>query len=161
MADKNKLYITITDERQGDGETPTKQPEGTKKDKDGSALGRYAEHQMFHLIKQQATQMVNFSINNIGNFTGDYIAQRKVSVAKQAISGVMQVGEATLAGAGVGGWVGAIVGFVLGGISLVTSSVYGEMQNRTNNAITNLEIAQLRDRAGLNTTHDGSRGTEN
>ena len=160
MANKNKLYITISDERGGDGPTPTPQPGGAK-EKDSNALGRYVEHQMFHLVKRQATQAVNFAISNIGNFTGDYIAQRKVNVAKQAISGVMQVGEATLAGAGVGGWVGAIVGFVLGGLSLVADSVYGEMQNQTNNAITNLEIAQLRDRAGLNTVYDGSRGTEN
>ena len=160
MAEKNKLYITISDERGGDGPTPMPQPEGAKK-KDSNALGRYAEHQMFHLIKQQATQAVNYAIANIGDLTGDYIAQRKVNVAKQAISGVMQVGEATLAGAGVGGWVGAIIGFVVGGISLVTSSVYNEIEARKNNRIANLEIAQLRDRAGLNAVYDGSRGTEN
>ena len=160
MADKNKLYITITDKRDGDGQTPTQQPKGTDGEKE-SALGRYAEHQLFHLIKNQVTKTVNFSISQIGNLSGDYTAQRKVNEVKQAISGVMQVGQSTLGGAAVGGWVGAIIGFAVGTISLISNTVQDEISNRIENTKTNLEIAALRDRAGLNSVYDGSRGTEN
>lgn len=163
MAESGKLYVIITDERKGGGgETPTPQPgsgSGDGKD-DSSALGRYAEHQLFHLVKSQMTQAVNFATSNIGDLTGDYIAQRKVNVAKQAISGVMQIGQATLGGAAAGGWVGAIIGFAVGTVSLVTSSAYSEAENRRSNALANQEIAQLRERAGLNASKDGSRGTE-
>jgi len=164
MAD-NKLYITISDNRSGQkgaqdsDATPTSRNKGDKKD--GNAATRYAEHKLFNTAKQIAVQSVNFAISNIGNLTGDYITQRNVSVAKQAISGVMSVGMSTAGGAAVGGWVGTIVGFAVGVVSLVTSSVQSEVQNRLDTAKQNLELAQLRDRAGLNTTYDGSRGTEN
>lgn len=164
---ENKLYITISDNRSGqkggqDGDaTPTSGNKGDKKDNSGNAATRYAEHQLFNLAKRTAVQSVNFAISNIGNLTGDYIAQRNVGVAKQAISGVISVGMSTAGGAAVGGWVGAIVGFSVGVVSLIGSSVQSEIQNRLDTAKQNLEIAQLRDRAGLNATYDGSRGTEN
>lgn len=164
---ENKLYITISDNRSGhagaqDGDaTPTSGNKGGKKSDNGNAASRYAEQQLFNLVKQTAVQSVNFAVSNIGNLTGDYIAQRNVSVVKQAVSGVMSVGMSTAGGAAMGGWVGAIVGFSVGVVSLVGSSVQSEIQNRLDTAKQNLEIAQLRDRAGLNTTYDGSRGTEN
>ncbi len=162
MAEKNKLYITITDKRDGDGPTPTPTPQGSsQKSDDLGMLGRYAEHELFHLVKNQTTQAVNYALANIGDLSGDYISQRKVNVAKQAISGIMQVGTATIAGARVGGYIGAAIGFVVGTISLISGSVYNELESRKNNRLTNLEIAQLRDRAGLNSVYDGSRGTEN
>lgn len=164
---ESKLYITISDNRSGqkggqDGyATPTSGNKGDKKDNSGNAATRYAEQQLFNLAKQTAVQSVNFAISNIGNLTGDYIAQRNVGVAKQSISGVVSVGMSTVGGASVGGWVGAIVGFSVGVVSLIGSSVQSEIQNRLDTAKQNLEIAQLRDRAGLNATYDGSRGTEN
>lgn len=159
MANKNKLYITISDERSGDGNTPTPQPDGTDKE-ETSVLGRYVEHQMFHLIKAQATQAANFALSNIGNFTGNYSVQRKVNELKQASSNIMNIGMSTLAGAQVG-FVGAIVGFALGTISVVSSSVYQIIENDVENQKANYSIAQLRERAGLNTVFDNSRGTEN
>lgn len=156
-----KLYITISDERGGGSGTPTPKPDGAKDKKiNDDAIGRYVEHEMFHLVKNQATQFVNFSLNNIGNFTGDYIAQRQVNATKQAISGLMNIGMATIAGAKYGGY-GAIVGFAVGVISQLSSSVYDVVLNNVEVQNINYEINQLRQLAGLNTTKDGSRGTEN
>lgn len=160
MADKNKLYITISDERGGGGQIPTPKPDGAKQDQKDNALGRYAEHELFHLVKNSAVQAVNFSLANIGNFTGDYITQRKVNEAKQAVSGLVSIGMSTIAGAQYG-WVGAIVGFAVGTISTVSSGIYQDITNRVENQKLNWSISQIRERSGLNSVYDGSRGTEN
>ena len=153
-----KLYITITDDREGGNGTPTPNPVGSEKKDD--TLGRYVEHEMFHLVKQQALQAVNYSLANIGNFTGNYTTQRKVNEAKQVISGVMRVGMSTIAGAKYG-WVGAVVGFVAGSASLVADTAYSVNSDYIENRKSNYEIQQLRERSGLNAAYDGSRGTEN
>lgn len=165
MADnKSKLYITISDERGGG--TPTPGPTGTddggKKEQEKSGmLGRYAEHEMFHLVKNTALKTVNYTLGNIGNFTGDYITQRKVNYAKGVISNIMKVGQATISGAMMGGPVGALIGFGIGTANIVVDSVFEFISNTVETAKQNYEIDQLRIRAGLNTTYDGSRGTEN
>lgn len=161
MAEKNKLYITISDNRNGGSGTPTEKTDNEQEKDKESTLGKYAEHQLFHLVKQTAVKSANFAISNIGNLTGDYITQRRVSEVKQAVSGLMSIGMSTAGGAVAGGWVGAIIGFAVGVTSLVVDTVQSEVQNRIDNTKTNLEIAALRDRAGLNTVYDGSRGTEN
>lgn len=160
MADNSKLYITISDERGGDGQTPTPKPNGEKKE-DGDTLGRYIEHEMFHMAKQMATQAANFAISNIGNLSGDYAFQRKVNEVKQFASGIMSIGMATVAGAKYGGAVGAVIGFVTGTASTMMGGVFNVIQNNIENTKTNYEISQLRDRSGLNAVLDGSRGTEN
>lgn len=160
MADKNKLYITISDERGGGGTIPTPKPDASKEKKERDTLGRYIEHEMFHLVKSQATQSVNFALSNIGNFTGDYITQRKVNEAKQSASGIMTIGVSTIAGAKYGPW-GAAIGFVVGAVSVISGGVFNVISNSVENAKENYNISQLRERAGLNSIYDGSRGTEN
>lgn len=158
----NKLYITISDKR-GDGNSiPTPSSSSDNKDKNDkdNLLKRYAEHEMFHLVKGTAIKSVNYAISNIGNFTGDYIRQREVNVSKQMISNVMSIGMSTLAGAKYGP-VGAIVGFVAGVSSIAIGSVFEDISNRAEITKNNFDISQLRDRVGLNTIYDGSRGTEN
>ena len=158
---KNKLYITISDERGGG--TPTPQPSGSvKKEKEEiGIIGRYFEHEMFHLVKQQVTQSVNFALSNIGNFTGDYITQTRVNEAKQFVDGFVTIGNATIAGASVAQGAGAIIGFIASTASLMTQGYYQDKLKRNEVSKMNYEIAQLRERAGLNSILDGSRGTEN
>ncbi len=165
-----KLYITISDKRTSSG-TPTSSTglaSGSDNSSDTesgstSALGTYASMQLLNVAKKTTMQMVNYSLNNIGNLTGDYLAQTKVSVAKQAASGIMSVAQSTIGGlmATGGNPIGAVIGFAVGAVSLISSSVISEMTSVRENKTTNLELSQLRERAGLNATYDGSRGTEN
>ena len=160
MAEQGKLYITISDER-GNG-TPGVS-NGTKKDNDvqkENLLSRYIEHEAFHIVKQQTMKAVDFSLGNIGNFTGDYITQQKINDMRSNLSSLMAIGMTTLAGAKYG-VVGAVIGFSVGAISQVSSGIYETIEKTTANKKQNYEIAQIRDRAGLNSVLDGSRGTEN
>ena len=163
METNNKLYITISDKRLGDGSgTPTNTTGLQQEEKQGmGVVGRYVEHQLFHLVKSTATQAVNFSLSNIGNLTGDYMAQTRVNEMKQEVSNLMSIGGAVLAGAQIGGIYGAAAGFVVGTASIISGNVFQDLSNRIQNAKANYDILQLRARAGLNTTLDGSRGTEN
>lgn len=156
----DKLYITISDNRIGQSGTPTSQTANQNKDKEDSSLQRYAEHQLFHTIKSTVTQTVNYQIANIGNMTGDYITQRKINVAKETVSKLSTIAMSTIAGAKYGGY-GAIVGFAVGTLSVMLGSFFEINSNLLENQKTNYSISQLRERAGLNTIYDGSRGTEN
>jgi len=160
MADKDKLYITITDKRPSGEKIPTN-PNGQKSDdEDDGLFSRAVEHQMFHFVKSQTMQAVNFQINNIGNFTGDYITQRKVSRIKSGITAVVDIGMTTLAGSKYGP-IGAAVGFVIGVMGATATAVYENETNLIENRRVNYSLEQLRERAGLNQLNDGSRGTEN
>ena len=162
MAQKDKLYIIITDKRGEDVETtPAPSDDSTKAISDDTALGRYAEHEFFHLIKENINRGANFVISNIGNITGDYISQRGINEAKQLASGLTGVAMSTIAGFKIGGQAGAIVGFIAGTASALSDSYFDYAQKTINTAKANLEIKELRNRAGLNTIYDGSRGTEN
>lgn len=164
----NKLYITISDKRgEGGGKPVPEEENGTSgmtfekmREHENDLLRRYAEHEMFHVVKSTATRTVNFAISNIGNFTGDYITQKDVNWLKGVASNVTSIGLTTLAGAKYGP-VGAAIGFVVGAASVVTNSIFTEITNQVQISKSNYSIGQLRDRVGLNTIYDGSRGTEN
>ena len=69
-----KIYITISDQRGkggGGGGEPGTVINSKKQDNETTALGDYAKHEFFNLIKQNATKIVNYSIGNMGNFSGD------------------------------------------------------------------------------------------
>jgi hypothetical protein len=164
MAQNDKLYIIITDKRGETTPTPSPTPTPTNdsaNNDDQDVLLRYAEHHLFHVAKESINKGANFVINNIGNITGDYISQRGVNEARQLASGLTSIAMTTLAGAKIGGEVGAIIGFATGTISALSDAYFEYAQKTINTAKTNLEINELRSRAGLNTIYDGSRGTEN
>jgi hypothetical protein len=159
-----KIYITISDTRGGKGgpgTNPNISPDGKKEKEEKNPLGEYAKHQFFSLVKSQATQAVNYSLGNIGNFTGNYVSQMHVQDSKQVLSnfislGMAFVGGTQATGSPVGGAIA--VGIAIAGQTFNTlGQLYtGYIENtKQNNA-----IAQLRTRAGLNSTNNGSRGTE-
>ena len=161
--DKNKIYISISDNR-GKGGSGTSTPvreDVIEKQEDENLILSYAGHKLFDLTKQQVEKAIDYSLSNIGNFTGDYIAQRKVNEMKSFISGVARIGASTWAGLSVGGGAGAVVGFVVGAVSTVSSAIYSDKTNRIENQKINYSIEQLRQRAGMNSLIDESRGTLN
>ena len=88
--------------------------------------------------------------------------QTKINELRSNLQGFMNIGLATYAGAKTtGSWVGAVVGFAVGAIGQIGSGIFDTIQKEKEYSKQNYEISQLRDRAGLNSTKDGSRGTEN
>ena len=158
-----KIYIVITDQRpdsNGTGGANT----GSNADNDKSErnqLKRYAEHQFYNFIKSESQTAANYTINNIGNFTGNYQTQREIQNVVGHANGLVSLGESAIYGASIGGLAGAAIAV---GISLVSSLINFGLESYSIGIAekkTNYAIEQLRARSGLNTLNDGSRGTEN
>lgn len=162
MKDDGKIYIIVTDKLPAGGNTPTPgDKKKTEKKSDEEMLEHWARNRLLSEVKQLATTAVNYSISNIGNFTGDYIAQTHINDALRSVRGFVSIATSTAAGFKVGGPWGAVIGFSLGLVSESVSSAMQIHSNRVETNKVNYEIAQLRQRVGLNTTLDGSRGTQN
>ena len=155
-----KIYITISDKRGGEGK-PAEPMEGGASDKKENTFSSWAKHQFLSMVKQQAIGNLNYAISNIGNFTGDYNAQRSATFAMQLANEATSFGLSVLAGAKMGGLPGAVVGAVLyaGNKTIQTAQQYALIQLKQRQ--TDYSIDQIRMRAGLNPYLDGSRGTEN
>ena len=158
-----KIYITISDQRGkggGVGGGPGTVINSKKQDNETTALGDYAKHEFFSLIKQNATKIVNYSIGNMGNFSGDYLAQTNINATMSNVSTLASYGLTAAAGAKYGGIYGAAIAV---GVKMVTDAVSFGLNERTNRAQykkTNYEISKLKDLSGLNALIDVSRGTQ-
>ena len=156
MAD-GKIYIIVTDQLPGGSGEP--QPNGQKDKKEEASLKDFAQHRFFNLVESQARQAINYSINNIGNFTGDYVKQQHIQDAMQVVSFLSDIGVSAIAGAKYGAWGIAIaVGVTVLGKGITTYEQLAAGNNE--NVRRNREISQLRLRAGVSSTTNGSRGTE-
>lgn len=160
MANDGKIYIIVTDQLpNGGGQLVPDQQKEKEKDK-GSSLAMWAEHQFYNLVKQQVIGNINFTVNNIGNFTGDYQAQRNAQLNLSILNEAMGLGMAVYAGSrfGVPG-VAVALGVYAANKTISTMQQYALINLQQKQS--NYSIEQLRNRAGLNSYKDGSRGTEN
>lgn len=133
---------------------------GTTTTDNDSLMNHWARSHLLNTTKQIAKQAVTFSISNIGNFSGDYITQTHVKHSFDALSGLASVGMGALAGFKYGGGpIGAVIGASLAVVSQTITGITNIISGVIENEKINYEIAQLKDRSGLNTYVDGSRGT--
>ena len=155
-----KLYIIISDRPDAAG-TGALDLEGSSptnaKDKSGMD---YASHRFFNFMEAQAKKFVMYNVNNIGNFTGNYVAQRRVNEVVELVNILSNIGMATLAGAKYGP-AGVVVGAAIAVAGTAINAGYETFSQRLENAKTNYNIEQLKRKSGLNIYMDGSRGTEN
>ena len=167
MADEGtgKIYIIVTNKLPGgsSGEaaiaTEAKSEESTR---DNSLLKHYAMNKFISTVENTTRNAINFGLNNIGNFTGNYILQQQISDTRMFLNSLAGIGMAAWAGfkasgSGWGALIGAGVEIMNQTISKIESLSLINLQQRQ----TNYNIAQIRERSGLNGKIDGSRGTEN
>lgn len=161
MKNDGKIYIIVTDKLPAGGDTPAPAEPVTKEKKE-DLFSHWARQRLLGEAKQLAQGAVMYSLHNIGNFTGDYITQAHVNNAMSAVSGLASIGTAALAGFKyTGSPIGAVIAASIAVINKVVSGAQTSYSNYVQNQKTNYEIEQLRERSGLNTLVDGSRGTEN
>lgn len=158
MEENGKIYITISDKRTdgsgigGDGGSGRNGYSGTTSQKSGKGqFASYLLHKTLDFAKNEAMNMINYSINNIGNFTGNFVGQRHI---QQTIQGAKMLGNIAMATAS-GGWVGLVVSVA----SQATNIGLSEYQQYFENRRLNHNIDMLRNLSGLNQLSDGSRGT--
>lgn len=160
MANDGKIYITISDSRFGrnKAEADEQQNLDNEKDKKDNTLQKFLQHKFFNVIQSQAKQAVNYTVSNIGNFTGNYQTQRDVQQSLEILNWVTGTATAayTVAKSG-GGWVGALVTVAVSAGSGLISAGYREYSEQFQNKKTNRNIEMMRNRLGLQGLTDGSR----
>lgn len=105
-----------------------------------------------HAAVGNLRQAVNFGLSNVGNFTGNYIAQENINQALETLSGVSSI----VMGAVSGGWVGAVIATA----SVAVRGITKEISRSINYQNQEINSSMMRQRSG-NALYDGSRGTEN
>lgn len=158
-----KIYIIVTDKLPGGkGETTPEKPKKKEEEtSDNSLLMHWARDSLINTAKQTVNKAIDYSLNNIGNFTGNYIAQTHINNLRSNLHTLTSIGESAFAGFMFAGPVGAVISTSLAVLNTGTSSLFQIHSNLVANRKTNYEIEQLRNRSGMNTLLDGSRGTEN
>lgn len=166
--DEGKIYITISDQRGSDGGNgngggsgaSALQKEinaGDKKTDSVDPFKNYIQHSFYNFVENQARQMLDYSISNIGNFTGDYQTQRDIqSIVSVSNFGVSLV-TSFMAGMAIGGVAG---GIVASGIAIASKGInigLSEWAGRVNNRNQNYSISQLREISGLDALTNGGR----
>lgn len=143
-----KIYITISDKRgTGDGVIP-EAPEQQKQKKEQPSQWNYFKDSFVRFAEQQAMQAINYTVSNIGNFTGNYLAQQNTQAAVSAIKQAVGIVSAFA------------VNPIAGAIAVASTAInfgYSEYTANYNNRKQNREIAILRERSGLDTLTNGSR----
>ena len=165
MANDGKLYIIVTDHLPS-GDNGQIDPNEKKEDKKESPLLKFAQHQFFNFVESQAKQALSFTVSNIGNFTGNFEAQRTASVLVELAGRAANIATSavTAFAAGGGGYTGAIAAGIAVATSVASytiSDVRAEYMRAWEDKKKNYAIENLRKRTGMYSLMDGSRGTEN
>ena len=157
-----KIYIVITEDLPKEKQVASKGGSQTsQKNNQDDLTNHLANSQIISAISNVLMQQANYQISNVGNLVGDYITQTHINDSMNNLGKIASIGASIMAGMYKWG--------LTGGITMATIGVLGALQqnwrqihtNQLKNTELNYEIAQLRDRAGLNSLKDGSRGTEN
>lgn len=158
MAD-GKIYITITDEpiqqnvnEVSGGGSNNSLPKA--KTQDGVGV---AGHYFLNIMESEVKAMVNYSLGNIGNFTGNYITQNNVNSALRIGGKLIGLGTSIAAGAAMGGPVGAVAAGIAYTAGEITNFALQEKSNNFAYKKQNREIDILRQMSGLDTLTNGSR----
>lgn len=152
--DDGRIYITISDTRENNAvgtQNSSVSSNNTSKEKitPEEALRIENLHRLEHSLVNNAQQIAMYSIGNIGNFTGNYQAQREVNTALNLGKKVAHLGMAMATGNPV------IIATTL--LADVVNIGLQEYSSYVENKKINYSIDRLRDISGLNTLKNGSR----
>ena len=163
MTNDGKIYIVITDKMPTGSKNQISSSSQVQESNDNAILQHWARDNIINTTKSLIKRTATYQLSNIGNFTGDYLTQNQVNNTLSNLQTLSSIGMGAYSGfvATGGSPIGAVIGLSLSLLNASVNSVFNIHSQRVQNQKTNYEIAQLRDRAGLNSLRDGSRGTEN
>ena len=167
MNSDGKIYIIVTDKLPDGGSGQiTNVQSGSKtnisdKNMVSEAVDVWAVNNIMSTLKHIATREAMNQVSNYGNFTGDYITQQHINNSMSALSGLKSIGKAAVSGALFGGAIGAVIGVSLATVDNLNKNIIETRNNILSNNKQNYEISQLKNRTGLNSNINWSRGTEN
>lgn len=124
-------------------------------------LSKYIQTRVAESAVHSIERVWSENIQSIGYMQGDYIketSQQEALAMGQRIANI-----AVVAGAAVvtGHFIVAGIDVVVGAINIGIDSFFDNRKNEIQNNASNYNAEQISKRAGLSSTKDGSRGTEN
>lgn len=163
MTNDGKIYIIVTNKLPAGTSVPTitdgQKTESSSTTKSESLLARYAQHKFFNFIQSQTEQFISYEISNIGNFTGNYVAQRNVDSTVASLNVLTNVATAAYAGFTMSG--GNVFGALIGaGVSVISQTVSFLQREKINQLVfrqQNYTLDVLKERSGLYSLDNGSR----
>lgn len=155
MAD-GKIYITISDTRGGSGAGVNNEADSEPQKRE-SELSKFIWHKFRNTLDSQIKQNINYTVGNIGNFTGNYTAQRDAEELLRGINLAVGVISTTIAAGVKYGAPGAIIAATISIGSEVVNFAYRERSESFQNRKMNRNIDLMRKRLGLEGLTDGSR----
>lgn len=159
MDGKIYIYVTSKDPNVQDPEA-VQDTQPTNEEKE-SSVGKYIRHQFYSFVSSEVKSNLSFVANNIGNFTGNYIAGRAV---KQVVSPLLNfawnVGISAAIGFKYGGAPGAIIAAAASTATQIINFFEQESVNMLmfNRQQRNIDI--LKDRSGLYQLNNNNRTGE-
>ena len=152
----DKLYITISNKSGGNGSGDSDSKK--KKEKDtASEFKSYLVHQSLDLIKSKTLSAIDKAVNRIGTFKGDYISSREAQYALSMVKQTSSIISSAVAGATIGGGIGAIAGATFAFSSILVDNVQDLIDYNHAYNMQQYEIDLIRQRSGLNSTTNESR----
>ena len=152
----DKLYITISNKSGGNGSGDS----DSKKKKEkvpASEFKSYLVHQSLDLIKSKTLSAIDKAVNRIGTFKGDYISSREAQYALSMVKQTSSIISSAVAGATIGGGIGAIAGATFAFSSILVDNVQDLIDYNHAYNMQQYEIDLIRQRSGLNSTTNESR----
>lgn len=174
----NKVYVIVTTEKPGGtgtskgggkGRKP-KLTEQEKKAKEKQQAIKSASKRLASFALSQAVNItesaISFNANNQGYLTGNYIAQRDAQINAKLINTGLNMGQAFIGAALIGGSVssglwGLAIGLVAKGVSNTINYFQNEQMISMSIAKSDKSAEYYRARSGMDESTSNSRGTEN
>ena len=152
----DKLYITISNKSGGNGSGDSDSKKKKEKDPAGE-FKSYLVHQSLDLIKSKTLSAIDKAVNRIGTFKGDYISSREAQYALSMVKQTSSIISSAVAGATIGGGIGAIAGATFAFSSILVDNVQDLIDYNHAYNMQQYEIDLIRQRSGLNSTINESR----
>jgi hypothetical protein len=138
-----------------------KKKTSSDKDEKGSFISKYIITRVSESVLHTLETSISDSVKSIGYLQGNYVlesnVEQELAIGKKIANTAITAGVAVVTGH-------YVVAAIDVAVSIVNSAISNSFNAKQNNAIIaseNFTATQLSIRAGLSSSRDGSRGTEN
>lgn len=150
-----KIYITISDKRDGGGEGDKSSELTTPKK---NSLAKFTTAKLADEIMMLAKKSIDIAINNVGFLEGNYLEQKNIQGCMNVLNSIASIGQSAALGfLATGSPIGAVIGAGINTITQVVNVSYELFKLDVENKRQNHSIDMLRIRSGLDSTTNNSR----
>lgn len=129
--------------------------------KKGTFISKYILTRIAESAVHSAEKFINENTNEVGYMKGDYIKQNEYTNLNSIAQKIVNTGVTAGVAAITGHYVVAAIDIVVASVNTALDVYYDSKRLDAQVKAENFNAEQISKRAGLSSTRDGSRGTEN